>query len=203
MAYCKDRHQHTMKGIIIFVLTLLLSNISSGQNIVLKKEAKFDTLYLTLTQTDTIDVVLNRELFKQFDSLVNDFNKQDKRFKIKIDSTHGTNSILLTMGQIKYVTWQRNLWVTGLDLAMIGANILILPYFPPVIPFYLMPATFCKVTVESTSDILARKTKVFINPNGYFRKKEKQKVKLKKKFDRVFVKLFNEVNRQYEKNNKP
>ena len=192
-----------MRRITIFVLTILYSNISSGQNLELKKEAKIDTLYLSLSQTDTNDLVLNRQLFVQFDSLINDFNKQDKKFKIKIDSSHRTNSILMTMGQIKYVTWQRNLWVTSLDLAMIGANILILPYFPPVIPFYLMPATHCKVTIESSSDIIKRKTKVFINPNGYFKKKDKQKIKFKKKFDRVFAKLFNEINRQYEKNNKP
>lgn len=192
-----------MKAIIIFVLTLLFSYTSSGQNAVLRKEAKIDTLYLVLNQTDTNDRALNEELTKHFDSIVNAFNKQDKKFKLKIDSTHQTSSISLTMGQIKYVTWKRNLWVTGLDLAMIGANILILPYFPPVIPFYLMPATYCKVTAESSSDILTRKTKLFINPNGYFRKQGKQKSKFKKKFDKTFVKFFNDINRQYEKNNKP
>jgi len=190
-----------MRSISILILIIISSFIAAGQNVVLNKLAKFDTLYLNLVQTDTSDAALNKELFAQFDSIVINFNKQDKQFKIKIDSTHKANSILLTMGKIKYVTWKQNLWITGLDLAMIGANILILPYFPPIIPFYLMPYTYCKITLEGTPKILAQKAKIVVSNEGYFMKRKEQRVRLKKQFDRTCVKLFNQLNKQYKKNN--
>ena len=168
----------------------------------LKEDVNIDTLFVSIQFSDTADLVLQKELLIQFDTIVSSFNREEDAFTLIIDSTRNYRTINFLIGPVKYVDWKKNLWVTGLDLALIGANILILPYFPPIIPFYFMPATICQVDLESSDDLFYKPSRIFVNPNGYFAKKETQKVRLKKKFDKVFYKYFLRLNKQNEKINK-
>lgn len=188
-----------MKTTITLIFSIYFSIICNGQIIEFKKDIKIDTLYLYLNQTDTTDIKLNKEIQLQFDSLVQNYNIHNNSFKIKIDSSKKHNALTFTMGQINYVTLKRRLLISGLDLTLLGLNILILP-FPPIIPFYLMPATNSKITIENKSGILKQNSKLFINPNGYFSKMDKQKIKFKKKFNKRISNFFNEINKQYTKN---
>ena len=197
MAHYKIRH------IRIIILLIICSLETFGQGIKLNKGKKIDTLYVSLVQNDKSVLKLQEELQTQFDSLIKNFNLNRRTYKILNDSTHSSNSIRLTMGPIKYVDLKRNLLVTGLDLAMVGANILILPYFPPVIPFYLMPATYCKVKTSFTPDLVQKSPTLSINPNGYLRNKDKQRNMFKSKFNKVFLKLFIEIDKQNHNNNEP
>jgi len=184
----------TVRNILITSFILFSSLFMQVRGMVIRT----DTIYVTLIQNDTTDLKLRNELAAEFASIVEAFNKQPGSLKVKLDSSHTTKMIRLTMGKINYVNTKRNLLVTGLDLAMVGANILILP-FPPVIPFYLMPATHCRVMVEATPDLLMAKTKININPNGYLKTSENQKIKFKARFNKVFVKFFNELGKQHER----
>ncbi len=113
-----------MKIILIFIFTFFFLNLVYAQNLKLNKNIKTDTLVVNLIQTDFNDTVLNKALSIQFDSLVDNFNKQGKKLVLKIDSTHLTNSISLTMEKIKYVSVNRSLLLTAFNLAMIGVNII-------------------------------------------------------------------------------
>ena len=170
----------------------------------LKKDCKIDTLYVFLQQTDTSDYELNEILHRKFDSIVANFNTQQGRvFKIIIDSTHFTNTIKFVMGKINYVGCKRRVLTATLDIVGLGLDILIFPYFPfPIFPFYLMPATVCQFNIVVTNDLAKKNGKLFVNPNGTFIKKDKQKEKFKKCFDKEFVNCFNEIEKQYKKNNK-
>lgn len=167
-----------------------------------KDSIKHDTLFIQLIQTDTSDKLLNSELALIFDSIVNKFNRQYKHVKIIIDSVQRRNSLKLTMGEIQYGTMNRSLWLTGLNLTLIGANILILPYFPPIIPFYFYPTTNCKISIENNSKTFRYDSKMFIAPGAYFKNKQKQKIKFKKEFEREIGSLFKEMNRQYLRSTK-
>lgn len=188
---------------ILLFLAALMTFGQSGKAGKLKEDVHIDTLFVSLQFLDTADAVLQKELSIQFDTIVSVFNREEQAFTVIVDSTRNKRTINFLIGPIKYVDWKKNLWVTGLDLALIGANILILPYFPPIIPFYLMPSTICRVDLDSSDDLFYKQTKFFVNPNGYFTKREKQKLRLKKKFDKVFYRYFLNLNKQNEKNNKP
>ena len=189
--------------ILIFTLSPLISFGQSGKAGQLKKEVNIDTLFVLIEFSDTVDYVFQNELIVQFDTIVSVFNREEKAFILVIDSTQNNRYLKFFVGPIKYVDLKKNLWVTGLDMVLIGANILILPYFPPVIPFYLMPATISRIDIKDSGDLFYKPTRLFINPNGYWTKKEKQKVRFKRKFDKVFYKYFHDLNKQIEKNNKP
>lgn len=188
--------------VLIFTLTPLIFYGQAGKAGKLKKEINIDTLFVFLEFTDTTDQILKNELKIQFDKIVSKFNRQEEGFILVVDSSQIHQSIRFLVGPIKYVDWKKNLWVTGLDLALIGANILILPYFPPVIPFYLMPATYSRVDIKSADEIFYKPAHFFVNPNGYFTKKEKQKMRFKRKFDKKFYKYFCNLNSQNQKNNR-
>ncbi len=186
----------TTRHISLLLIIMVCSFMTIGQPNSLRKNDRIDTLYVFLQFTDSTDNLLQKELITQFDSIVIDFNKKNNSIILKVDSSRKTKSIKFLMGKIKYVDWKRNLWVTGLDLAMVGANILILPYFPPCIPFYLMPATYCKVDIICSSELLLKCNKFFINSNGYITKKEKQKIRFKKKFNKIFSKFFLNIHKK-------
>ncbi|PZX49024.1 hypothetical protein LV84_04309 [Algoriphagus ratkowskyi] len=193
-----------MKRLLILLLTItpFITFGQQGKAGQLKKNVNLDTLYVSVQFSDTNDLVLQKELLVQFDTIVSVFNRKKQAFKLVIDSTQNNRTINFLLGPIKYVDWKKNVWVTGLDVALIGANILILPYFPPVIPFYLMPATLCRVDLKSSDDLFYKPTRLFLNPNGYFTKKEKQKLRFKKKFNKLLYKCFFDLNEQNKKNNK-
>ncbi|NEN25739.1 hypothetical protein G3O08_19805 [Cryomorpha ignava] len=188
---------------ILLILASLQFFGQSGKAGKLKEDVNIDTLFVSIQFSDTADPVLQKELLIQFDTIVSSFNREEQAFTLAIDSTRNTRTINFLVGSVKYVDWKKNLWVTGLDLALIGVNILIIPYFPPVIPFYLMPSTICRVDLESSDDLFYRPTRISVNPNGYFAKRNTQKLRLKKKFDKVFYKYFLSLNKQNEKKNKP
>jgi len=106
------------------------------------------------------------------------------------------------MGNIEYATLKRSLWMTGLNLTLVGANILILPYFPPIIPFYFFPTTNCKITIENNLNAFRYSSGMLIAPGAYFKPKQKQKIKFKMEFEREMASLFKEVNRQYVRSTK-
>jgi len=173
--------------------------IVGQQNIRLNKDCKVDTIYVFLQQTDSSDYELINELQTKFNSIVANFNNQsDRVFKLIIDSSYSTNSVKFLMGKIKYVDCKRRIFTATIDIIGIGINILIFPYFPPIVPFYLMPSTYCKVDIITTDDLACKNGKLFINPNGTFVKKETQKKKFSKKFDKRFNKFFAEIDRQYK-----
>ncbi|MBZ0207194.1 MAG: hypothetical protein K8H89_12775 [Flavobacteriales bacterium] len=188
---------------ILLIFTSLQFFGQTGKAGKLKEGVTIDTLFVSIQFSDTADLVLQKELLTQFDNITTSFNSEEDAFTLIIDSTRNNRSINFIIGSVKYVDWKKNLWVTGLDLALIGANILIMPYFPPIIPFYLMPATICHVDIESSDDLFYKQDRISVNPNGYFAKNGSQKIRLKKKFDKVFYKYFVRLNKQNEKINKP
>jgi hypothetical protein len=194
-----------MQRLLIILLTLasLMTFGQSGRAGKLKEGINIDTLFVRIQFSDSADPVLQKELLIQFDNIVSTFNREEDAFTLITDSTRNNRTINFLIGPVKYVDWKKNLWVTALDLALIGTNILIIPYFPPVIPFYFMPATICRVDLESSDDLFYKPSEIYVNPNGYFTKRETQKVRLKKKFDKVFYKYFLSLNKQNEQNNKP
>ena len=56
--------------------------------------------------------------------------------------------------------------------------------WPMVIYPFLMPGTPSIIDLEIDPTIVSstNKTKIFVSPNGYFMKKQKQKIKFKSKF---------------------
>ena len=197
----KTIHQYIRYIILAFVLFypfLIFGQINT--TIKLKKDCKIDTLYVFLQQTDTIDYELNEILQKKFDSIVANFNtQQNKVFQIIIDSSHTNNTIKFVMGKISYVGCKERIITTVVDIVVIA----IFPYSIIMFPQLLLPATYCKVDIKGSNDLMKRKWSYFlIDPEAAFANKNKQKEKFKKRFDKEFVNCFNEIEKQYKKNNK-
>ena len=192
------KHLITVFAVIFFFHFHILGQ----QTFKLNKNCKIDTLYVFLQQNDTVDNKLVNELQIKFDSIVSNFTTQhNKAYKIIIDSVYSYNSIVFVMGKIRYVDCKMRTLTATMDIIGLGLNVLIFP-FPPVFPFYLMPATNATVDIIATSDLFRKKERFVINPSGAFINKEKQKEKFKKFFVKEFVKFFNEIDKQYKKNNK-
>jgi hypothetical protein len=192
----------SIKPLLTIIILFLSPQLSLGQSRKmkeLKKGVKIDTLYVFLQFKEPFDPVLQKELLIQFDTLSSTFNREKQTFKLIIDSTRDNRAIKFLLSPIKYVDLKKNLWVTALDMTLIGVNILLIPYFPPVIPFYLMPATISRIDIKRSADILIKPTHLFINPNGYWTQKEKQKLKFKKQFNKVIYRYFLSLNKKNSK----
>lgn len=187
--------------IYILIFLLFYTSLAISQTKSLNKDIKIDTIYVSLQLKDSINAYLNQELKGIFDSVTVNFNKQKTPFKLKYQNNAIANAIKFEVGKINFVTAKRNILTTTLDAALLGANVIILPYFPPVIPFYLMPATDSKVETICTKGLFEKNPIFYINPNGYFASKSKQVMRFKRKFKSSFFNFYYNLSKQYQKNN--
>jgi hypothetical protein len=138
-------------------------------------------------------------IIAHFDSLVIAFNQTKPFYIIVIDSASKDRAVRMKMGRTHYVSTNKTLLWTGIDLAILSINIFLIPAPYGIIPFYLMPAAHSKIDFTYSPDLhFTKPSKAgYINPNGFWRKKSKQKIKLVRRFDRMISKYLKELHQQY------
>ena len=161
-------------------------------------KAEVDTLGISLDVSHIKEVYVQRLLMTKFDSIVQNFNKKDMLFKFKIQAYNNEKSICIQLSDIKYVSLNRNLWTIGLDISFLIIDYLIFP-FPPVLPFYLLPATYSKLNITLSPDLKFDKLNIkrFIHPSGFAINKEKQTSRFVKSFDKVITQFFKKIGKKY------
>ncbi|MDA3893135.1 MAG: hypothetical protein PF517_15845 [Salinivirgaceae bacterium] len=193
-----------IKKKILIVLFIFLSTVLVGQNIKLDKSKRIDTLTIWLDISNKIDAKMQEELEVIFQNQISNFNIGNNSFIIKIDSNGLTNSIRMNMDSIYYVDAKRSLKVTGLDLLLIAGHVVMVSSFGWTVPVFFLPGTACRIDLEIDPSLVKSKskTKMFVSPNGYFKKKEMQKQKFKIKFESKIKKLIFSIDRQNRKQKK-
>ena len=202
----KSKFEKKMARSIMIIILLILSTVSFGQQIRLKKNIQIDTLRVCISFSNEIELEMKKSLDSIFNLAIADFNSSSSSFIILYDSVNKKNMIKMHMGNIKYVTTKSSVLLTGIDLVLIAGHVFMIGTYGWTLPIwpFLLPATHSKVELSIDPNIVKSKyeTRMWINPNGYFMKKPKQKDKFKKKFFKKITKFFNTINNQNIKNNK-
>ncbi|NNC83259.1 MAG: hypothetical protein HKN79_06755, partial [Flavobacteriales bacterium] len=93
----------------------------------LNKETQIDTLTMSIAFSDSIPIGLQQELSGTFARSIIDFNKQaDNEFYVVLDTARTGEFIHIDVGEIKYSTTGRSIWVALLDLGLLGADVALL-----------------------------------------------------------------------------
>ncbi|MGC9375748.1 MAG: hypothetical protein ACP5DQ_11990 [Bacteroidales bacterium] len=188
-----------MKQILIIISAVLFFNQSNAQKIEFNKNLEIDTLFLWLEISNKIEDSMRIKILDQFDKTISNFNRLDNNYMALIRNGNFQNSIKMSMGDINYVNTKRRVYATLLNLAILGADILmvnagLLVIIPPI----LTPSTSSSIEMEIPKNMLHprnRNKNLRIGPGAYFINIEKQQSKFIRKFDKKVSRFLNNLNR--------
>lgn len=173
-----------------------------AQTIVLNRSVVNDTLGVRFSFADQTDPIRNQRLEAILDSVIDVFNRGDRSVILVKDYLQAPASVHFTIDTIHFVNRKRNFVASGINLAGIGANILILPFAPPLIPFYFMPLVHSNVRIDGSAGLAKKIRKFNVHANGYFAGEPRQQKRYDRHFGKSFHDLFVELDLQIRANKK-
>lgn len=194
---------HHLK-IAALIWSLFVVGLAYGQNINLSRKVQLDTLKVWMQFSSEMSEPIKLELDSIFRMTVSEFNQSNPTFAVVIDSSKTKQFLFMKMGAIEFVDAKASVLITLLDLSLVTGHIAMIKNYSWTLPLWpvLLPATRSKIQLESTPGLTANKfvRKMWINPEGYFKSKEKQRFKFKRSFQKEFEQLWQRFDKQNAKN---
>lgn len=137
-----------------------------------------DTLVFCLTIPDAYDAATRNKVVAAMDSLVAHYNRNDRALKFRYVKLPTEEAVALSCGAPQLAPEKRSYWITGVNVLLLGANVLLFPYFAPIIPFYFIPIAKCDLNIREELDWLVIENEQTVHCSAYFRSADKQYKKL-------------------------
>lgn len=195
-----------MKAKIVNVLCLLLlSIICSAQSYKLKEYHSIDTLNVSLSISDKIDLKVKQELINEFNNQILRFNLNNHSFYLKYDSLAKQNFIHMKLDSIKYVTSSTSAIALGADILLLAGHVIMISNFGwtiPILPI-LTPGINGNLELSidpklSSADF--QKSELMVSRAALFMKKQKQNKKFVIKFGKKIGRFYLKLDKQNQKN---
>lgn len=158
-----------------------------------------DTLAIYVSIPTQFDEATRWRIEAAVDSLVVLHNQNDRALKFIRTATASQESVSLLWGAPQLSPKQRSYWITGVNVLLLGANVLIFPYFAPIIPFYFIPIAKCDLTIQEQIDWLVIENEETVHCSAYFRNAEKQYARLTETIVEDVDAKMRQWQRQYER----
>lgn len=133
-----------------------------------------DTLVIHLTLPEHYDEETKTRILTAVDSAAAVYNQNNRALKFVRTTTLSDEAVALTWGAPQLAPKKRSYWITGVNALLLGANVLIFPYFMPIIPFYFIPIAKCELVLQEQLEWLSTESAETIDCSAYFRSEEKQ-----------------------------
>jgi len=195
-----------MKRISILTILLSLSTFVVGQNIKLNKEINIDTLTIWVDYSEQIEPELTKKIQESVLAAVERFNSEPIGFMVNLTLDSSNFSMKMTVGEIDYVVKKDNILWTSVGLLTLAGHVYAISTIGWTLPILLIPSTVSEVQIQTSENLVTNKPKqnrIFINPMGYLRKKEKQNEKIVLKTEKVLYRFLKRIGKQDERNNRP
>src|SRR5690554_2123961 len=195
-----------MKRISILTILLSLSTFVVGQNIKLNKEINIDTLTIWVDYSEQIEPELTEKIQESVLTAVERFNNEPIGFVVDLTLDSSNFSMKMTVGEIDYVVKKDNILWTSVGLLTLAGHVYVISTIGWTLPILLIPSTVSEVQIQTSENLVTNKPKqnrIFINPMGYLRKKEKQNEKIVLKTEKVLYRFLKRIGKQDERNNRP
>lgn len=196
---------HTYSRLIIlsFVSFLLFTSCKAPQ-LLLKKEAKIETLNLELDLRVIQEFEYRQEILKKMTKFVEVYNSEAHPFKLSLNSGARTASCHVKLVMVKFVHTKQNVLGTVVTAAGIGtAAALISAAFPVPFGWVYIPAARTTMTPTLSNDItdVENFQRVGISSVGMYRKMNRQIDKQSTKFVKYMVSVVQTIEEEYKTNN--
>jgi len=191
--------------VILSLVSIALFSSCKGPELLLKKEARIETLNLELDLRIIQDFEYKQEILKKMTKFVEVYNSETHPFKLTLNSGSQTTSCQVKLVMVKFVHTKQNVLGTVVTAAGIGtATALIVTGF--VVPFgwVYIPAARTTMTPTLSNDItnVENFQRVGISSVGMYRKMNKQIEKQSTKFVKYMVSVVQTIEGEYKANNK-
>ena len=195
-----------MKPFVLLFISAISFNILFAQLPRLNRHSTIDTLAMSISFSDSINDPLQAKFLKSFNESIANFNQRnDREFYIIVDSSRKGEFVHIDVGEIKYSTTGRSIWVSFLDLGLLAADVALINIgWPPVLLPILTPAVRSNIHLDMSEGVIDDRNKIeslLPLPSGYFVGIEKQNERLDRKIGRNTERLLKKLNRQQKKNN--
>lgn len=190
--------------VTFFCLILLFVSSCSQPKLLLKKDAKIDSLNITtdfrIIQQYEYKVALQQKLKK----FVEVYNTEDHPFKLTLDADGATNNCYIKVARVKFIGRKENLIGTAISIVGIGtAATLIATGFPVPVGWVHIPSARTGIEPSLSSNIsdLQNFQRVSIASSGMYRPLSKQIDRQSTKVVKYVISVVQSIEREYRKNN--
>jgi len=191
---------------VIFILVSIALFASCKEpQLLLKKEAKIETLNLELDLRVIQEFEYRQEILKKMTKFVDVYNSETHPFKLSLNSGTRTSSCQVKLVMVKFVHTKQNVLGTVVTAAGIGtAAALISTGFPVPFGWVYIPAARTTMTPTLSNDItnVENFQRVGISSVGMYRKMNRQIDKQSTKFVKYMVSVVQTIEEEYKANNK-
>lgn len=194
-----------MRKIIHFVISALtisfLLTSCKSPEILLKKEARIDTLHLDLDLRIVQNYEYKMELLKKMTKFVEVYNSETHPFKLSLNSGVKTTSCQVRVIRVKFVRTKQNVISTVVSAAGIGtAAVLIATGFPVPFGWVYIPSARTTIKPLLSDDITSadKFQNIGITSVGMYRSMDKQMAKQSTKFVKYIVSVVQTIEQEYK-----
>ncbi len=191
--------------VILSLLTLTIFSSCKGPRLLLKKDAKIDTLNLQLDLRIVQEYEYKQAIINKMTKFVEVYNSESHPFKLSLNSNVQTTSCQVIVVRVKFVRSKQNLIGTAVTIAGIGtATALIATGFAVPFGWVYIPSARTTITPQLSNDItdVQNFQKVGISSIGMYVKLNKQIDKQSTKFVKYMVSVVQTIEQEYNINAK-
>lgn len=186
--------------VILSLLTLTIFSSCKGPRLLVKQDAKIDTLNLQLDLRILQEYEYKQAIINKMTKFVEVYNSENHPFKLSLNSIVQTTSCQVKVVRVKFVRSKQNLVGTAVTIAGIGtATALIATGFAVPFGWVYIPSARTTITPQLSNDItdVQNFQKVGISSIGMYVKLNKQIDKQSTKFVKYMVSVVQTIEQEY------
>lgn len=196
--------QKTFRFLLAVVVGLVIFSSCSHPKLLLKQNAKIDTLHLELDLSIIQEFEYKQEIIRKMTRFVDVYNSETHPFKLALNSGVKTTSCQVKVARVKFIRSKQNIIGTAVTVAGLGtAAALTFTGFAVPFGWVYIPSARTSITPTLSNDITEVENfqHVGISSIGMYRKLDKQIDIQSTKFVKYMVSVVQTIEEKYKAGN--